>query len=104
MMTVILCCVPGIAALCYFFGWGVLVQIALAALTAVLAEAAVVSLRGRPVKRYLKDHSALLTGILIGIAIPPFSPWWIAVIGALFAIIIAKHLYGGLGQNPFNPA
>ncbi|MBV7297574.1 electron transport complex subunit RsxD [Enterovibrio paralichthyis] len=104
MMTVILCCVPGIAALCYFFGWGVLVQIALAALTAVLAEAAVVSLRGRPVKRYLKDHSAMLTGILIGIAIPPFSPWWIAVIGALFAIIIAKHLYGGLGQNPFNPA
>ncbi|NGN98640.1 electron transport complex subunit RsxD [Grimontia sp. S25] len=104
MMTVILCTLPGIAALCYFFGWGVLLQVVMAALTAVAAEAAVVALRGRPVKRYLKDHSALLTGVLLGIAIPPFAPWWIVIIGILFAIVIAKHLYGGLGQNLFNPA
>ncbi len=104
MMMVILCTLPGIAALCYFFGWGVLLQIAIASVTAMLAEAAIVALRKRPVKRYLQDHSALLTGLLIGIAVPPFAPWWIAVIGALFAIVIAKHLYGGLGQNPFNPA
>ncbi|MDD1781294.1 electron transport complex subunit RsxD [Enterovibrio sp. ZSDZ35] len=104
MMTVILCTLPGIAALCYFFGWGVLLQVLIASITAMVAEAAIVAMRRRPVKRYLQDNSALLTGILIGIAIPPFAPWWIAVIGSLFAIVIAKHLYGGLGQNPFNPA
>lgn len=104
MMTVILCTLPGIAALCYFFGWGVLFQVLLASLTAVVAEAAIVALRKRPVKRYLKDYSALLTGVLIGIAVPPLAPWWIVIIGTLFAIVIAKHLYGGLGQNPFNPA
>ncbi|AMG31406.1 electron transport complex subunit RsxD [Grimontia hollisae] len=104
MMTVILCTLPGIAALCYFFGWGVLIQVALASLTAVVAEAAIIKMRGRPVKRYLKDNSALLTGVLLGIAIPPFAPWWIVVIGTLFAVVIAKQLYGGLGQNLFNPA
>ncbi|MDD1794321.1 electron transport complex subunit RsxD [Enterovibrio sp. ZSDZ42] len=104
MMMVLLCTLPGIAALCYFFGWGVLFQVAIASVTAILAEAAIVALRKRPIKRYLQDNSALLTGLLIGISIPPFAPWWIAVIGSLFAIVIAKHLYGGLGQNPFNPA
>ncbi|OEE74513.1 electron transport complex subunit RsxD [Enterovibrio norvegicus FF-162] len=104
MMMVFLCAVPGIAALCYFFGWGVLFQVAIASVTALLAEAAIVALRQRPVKRYLQDNSALLTGMLIGVSIPPFAPWWIAVIGSLFAIVIAKHLYGGLGQNLFNPA
>lgn len=104
MMQVILCTLPGIATLCYFFGFGVLIQVFLASITAIIAEALIALCRKRPITHYLKDNSALLTGILIGIAIPPLSPWWIAVIGSLFAIIIAKHLYGGLGQNPFNPA
>ncbi|WP_150137918.1 electron transport complex subunit RsxD [Candidatus Enterovibrio escicola] len=104
MMRVILCTFPGISTLCYFFGWGVLVQLSLASITSLLAEAIVITIRRRPVKRYLQDNSALLTGLLIGISVPPFTPWWIVVIGSLFAIIIAKHLYGGLGNNPFNPA
>ncbi|GHA38056.1 electron transport complex subunit RsxD [Photobacterium aphoticum] len=104
MRTVILCSSLGVAAQCYFFGWGVLIQVALCALLAVIAEAGVLLLRRRPLIPYLRDNTALLTGVLIGLAIPPLAPWWISVIGVFSAIIIAKHLYGGLGQNVFNPA
>lgn len=104
MMTVILSTIPGVAALSYFFSLGVLFQIMLAVTTAVVAEIIVLLLRRQSLFAHLKDNSALLTGLLIGIALPPLAPWWIPVIGALFAIVVAKHLYGGLGQNPFNPA
>lgn len=103
MLYVILATVPGIAALCYFFGWGVLIQISIASLTAIVAEMIIAVLRRRAIFSYLKDNSALLTGVLLGIAIPPLAPWWITVLGAIFAIVLAKQLYGGLGQNIFNP-
>lgn len=61
-------------------------------------------MRKRPPILSLRDNSALVTGMLIAVAIPPLSPWWILAIGIFFAIIIGKHLYGGLGQNLFNPA
>ncbi|MFP3409479.1 RnfABCDGE type electron transport complex subunit D, partial [Pseudomonas sp. SIMBA_065] len=61
-------------------------------------------LRKAPVASTLADNSALLTAVLIGISLPPLAPWWLVVIGTLFAVVIAKQLYGGLGQNPFNPA
>jgi electron transport complex protein RnfD len=61
-------------------------------------------LRSRAVTHTLLDGSALVTGLLLALALPPLAPWWIPVIGSLFAIIIAKQLYGGLGYNPFNPA
>ncbi|PSW21070.1 electron transport complex subunit RsxD [Photobacterium sanctipauli] len=104
MRTVILCSLLGVATQWYFFGWGVLIQVVLAGSCAVAAEALIVKLRNRPLTPYLRDNSALLTGVLLGISIPPLAPWWITVIGVVFAIIIAKHLYGGLGQNLFNPA
>ena len=50
------------------------------------------------------DYSAVVTAWLLALAIPPLSPWWMIVVGTLFAIVIAKQLYGGLGYNPFNPA
>ena len=104
MRMVILCLLPGIFLQSYFFGFGNLLQIILASMVALLSEAFVLKLRQRPILQTLKDGSALLTGILIAIAIPPLAPWWIAVIGTLFAIIFVKQLYGGLGQNLFNPA
>lgn len=104
MRTVLLCGLPGVTTLCYFFGWGVLIQLLLACATAVVAEALVLLLRKRPLAPYLRDNSALLTGFLLGVAIPPLAPWWIIIIGTLFAVVVAKHLYGGLGQNLFNPA
>nr|WP_319784335.1 electron transport complex subunit RsxD [Oceanisphaera sp. IT1-181] len=103
MRRVCYCLLPGIGAQWWFFGSGSLIQILLAILTAYGAEALVLALRGRRLSP-LKDNSALLTAILIGIALPPLAPWWLVVIGTGFAIIVAKHLYGGIGQNLFNPA
>ncbi|UJF18709.1 electron transport complex subunit RsxD [Vibrio sp. SS-MA-C1-2] len=104
MRTVMAATIPGIITLWYFFGWGSIIQITLAILVALVTEAVVLRLRQRPIIPYLSDSSAALTGLLIGIAIPPLAPWWLVVIGTVFAIIIAKQLYGGLGQNLFNPA
>ncbi|GFN46917.1 electron transport complex subunit RsxD [Candidatus Regiella insecticola] len=104
MLMVVFACMPGLLALTYFFGYGSLIQALLAVITALLAEGAVLYLRKQRVINQLKDNSALLTGVLLGISLPPLAPWWIAVLGTLFAIVIAKQLYGGLGQNIFNPA
>ena len=104
MLLVVLAAVPGFAAQWYFFGYGSVLQVLLAVLTAWLAEAAILRLRKAPIAPSLADNSALLTAVLIGISLPPLAPWWLVVIGTLFAIVIAKQLYGGLGQNPFNPA
>ena len=104
MLLVLLAAVPGIAAQLWFFGWGTLVQILLASVSALLAEALVLKLRKQSVAATLKDNSALLTGLLLAVSIPPLAPWWMVVLGTVFAVIIAKQLYGGLGQNLFNPA
>ncbi|MFW0767757.1 electron transport complex subunit RsxD [Trabulsiella odontotermitis] len=104
MMLVLLATVPGIAVQSWFFGWGTLIQLLIAVVTALVAEAAVLRLRKQPVGATLSDNAALLTGVLLAISIPPFAPWWMVVLGTAFAIIIAKQLYGGLGHNPFNPA
>lgn len=104
MQRVLLALVPGTAVFFWLFGWGVPVNILLAGGTALVAEAAVLKIRRRPVVATLFDGSALVTGVLLALALPPLAPWWIPVIGTLFAIIIAKQLYGGLGYNPFNPA
>ena len=62
-------------------------------------------LRNRPVVPFLKDDGALLTAWLLALSIPPLAPWWlVAVVGTAFAIAIADLLYGGLGNNMFNPA
>jgi electron transport complex protein RnfD len=104
MGRVILALLPGLALYAWAFGPAVLIQAGLAVLVAVIAEAVLLRVRGRPLKPFLSDLSAVLTGLLLALAIPPLVPWWLTVIGVLFAIIIAKHLYGGLGYNPFNPA
>lgn len=104
MLLVLLAAIPGIATQLWFFGWGTLVQIILAVISALSAEALVLKLRNQPIAATLKDNSALLTGLLLAVSIPPLAPWWMVVLGTVFAVIIAKQLYGGLGQNPFNPA
>lgn len=104
MAKVLLALIPAIAADVWFFGPAVLVTLTLASLTALGLEAFMLKLRGRPVKPFLMDGSALLTAWLLALSIPPMGPWWLIVTGTAFAIVIAKHLYGGLGSNPFNPA
>jgi electron transport complex protein RnfD len=104
MRLVILATLPGIAALVWHFGVGVLINITLTAITAVVCEALFLTLRRRPVLFYLGDYSALVTALLLGIALPPYCPWFIPVIGSMLAIVVGKHFYGGMGYNPFNPA
>ncbi len=104
MQQVLLATLPGALALFYYFGWGTLFNVIACSLVAVSCEAAILKLRNRPVKTGLMDYSALVTAVLLGLALPPLAPWWIATIGTIFAIVFAKHLYGGLGFNPFNPA
>jgi len=104
MLRVLLALLPGIAAYAWFFGAAILVQIALASVTALAAEALILSLRGKPVRQFLSDGSALVTAWLIALTFPSIAPWWLTVLATLLAIVVAKHLYGGLGQNPFNPA
>jgi electron transport complex protein RnfD len=104
MRQVLWALLPAIAAHVWFFGYGVLFQIALAVAFALAYEAAMLRLRDRPPGLFLSDYSAVVTGVLFALCVPPLAPWWIAAIGMLFAIVIAKHLYGGLGYNLFNPA
>ncbi|TAN81978.1 MAG: electron transport complex subunit RsxD [Gallionella sp.] len=104
MLKVLLALVPGIALYVWYFGPAILVSITLASITALGTEALMLKLRDRPIAPFLKDNSALLTGWLLALSIPPLAPWWLIVVGTAFGIAIAKHLYGGLGNNPFNPA
>lgn len=104
MLRVLLALIPGIALYVWYFGPAILVSIVLASATALVTEAAMLKLRQRPLKPFLTDNSALLTAWLLALSIPPLAPWWLVVVGTAFAIAVSKHLYGGLGNNPFNPA
>lgn len=104
MFKVLLALIPGIAVYTWYFGPAILVSISLASMTALATEAVMLKLRGRPVMPFLGDNSALLTAWLLALSIPSLAPWWLVVVGTMFAISISKHLYGGLGNNPFNPA
>lgn len=104
MTQVCLALIPGIAAYAWLVGPAILVQLVIASLAALLAEAAMLRIQGKPLGMFLADGSAVVTAWLIALTFPPLAPWWLVVTGTVFAIVIAKQLYGGLGQNPFNPA
>lgn len=104
MRDVLLALLPGTGIYVWWFGIGVLVQIGLAILTALLCEALVCALRGKPVRDTLSDLSAVVTAWLLALCVPSLAPWWAIVGGTAFAIVLVKHLYGGLGANVFNPA
>lgn len=104
MLKVLLALLPGIAIYVHFFGWAVVVQIAIASVAALAFESAMLALRKKPLGPFLSDGSALVTAWLIALTLPPLAPWWLTVLAVGIAIVVAKHLYGGLGQNPFNPA
>lgn len=104
MLKVLLGLIPGITLYVWYFGPAILVSITLASLTALGTEALMLRLRNRPIAPFLKDNSALVTGWLLALSIPPLAPWWLVVVGTALGIAIVKHLYGGLGNNPFSPA
>jgi len=104
MLTVMIATVPGMLLQIYFFGWGTLINVLWAMILALGTEAIILKLRNKPVTATLYDGSALVTGLLLGLALPSIAPWWITATAVTFAIVFAKHIYGGLGYNPFNPA
>jgi electron transport complex protein RnfD len=104
MRRVIYAFIPGVMVYIWFFGWGLAVNILLGTITALSCEAVMLWLRKRPLRPFLTDWSVVITGWSLALAIPPITPWWIVVIGTFFAVVFVKHLYGGLGYNPFNPS
>ena len=104
MLMVWLALIPAMLAHVFFFGTGIIIQLTLSIIFALGFEALALKLLKKPVKLFLKDFSAFVTALLFALCISPVAPWWISLIGMFFAIVVGKHLFGGLGQNIFNPA
>ena len=104
MRQVIFALVPGMIISIWFLGWGVLIHCLLAIGFALAFEALMLTLRKRPLQDFIYDGSSIITALLFALSITPFAPWWVTLSGMCFAVVIAKHLYGGLGENIFNPA
>jgi len=104
MLLVLAATLPGVVVLTWLYGAGTLINLAWACIAALGFEAATLRLRQRPVGFFLRDGSVLVTAVLLALALPPYSPWWLTLIATGCAVVFGKQLYGGLGQNPFNPA
>ena len=104
MLWVIAAMLPALFVQIWYFGFGVLFQSALAVGLAVLFEIVMAKFRKKPTAFYLSDLSGVVTALILGMSIPPYAPYWIIIIGMVAALLLAKHAYGGLGQNLFNPA
>ncbi len=104
MLLVWVALIPAMIAHVFFFGTGIIIQLTLSIIFAIIFEALSLKLLKKPIVLFIKDYSAFVTGILFALCISPVAPWWVSFIGMFFAIVVAKHLFGGLGQNIFNPA
>ena len=104
MQLVLLALVPGSLIFIIQNGWGSIINLSLAILSALLLESAAQLLRKRSAQDAITDYSAVVTAVLIALCLPPLIPWWIPVLATAFAILLAKHAFGGIGYNLFNPA
>ncbi|MBV4477172.1 RnfABCDGE type electron transport complex subunit D [Pseudomonas botevensis] len=104
MKLVLLATLPGLLALFWLYGWGVLINLLLSVATALAVEATVIHLRRQPLRPTLTDGSAVVSATLLAVALPPYCPWWLTVTAIASGLLLGKHLYGGVGKNPFNPA
>jgi RnfABCDGE-type electron transport complex D subunit len=104
MSLVMLALTPATLAGFWQFGWPAALLWLTTLCAAALAEALCMRFAGRPATASIADGSALLTGWLLALSLPPWAPWWLGATGAAFAIIVCKQAFGGLGQNLFNPA
>jgi len=102
MWTVVLALLPAGMFGVYLFGQHALLLIAISVSAAVATEYVIVRLRGRA--STIGDGSAVITGLLLAYIISPSSPWYVPLVGSVFAVAIAKHAFGGLGMNIWNPA
>jgi electron transport complex protein RnfD len=104
MLQVLAALVPAALAHVWFFGPGLIFNLLVAGIFATAGEAVMMWVRGRRPEVALRDYTALVTAVLLAFALPSLTPWWVTATGALFGIVVAKHLYGGIGFNIFNPA
>lgn len=104
MYGVCIALVPALLASLWFFGLGAAIVLATSVLACVLFEWAIAKFLLKSHRCTICDGSAVLTGLLLGFNLPSNLPLWIIIIGALVAIGVGKMTFGGLGQNPFNPA
>lgn len=103
MLDVIIALAPAVIVSVLFYGWSELLVLAVSVLSCVLLEWSITKyLLKRP--STISDLSAVVTGLLLAMNLPSTTPWWVVLIGAVVAIGVAKMTFGGLGQNPFNPA
>ncbi len=102
MLAVVIALLPASIYGVFHFGLQALLLLVISTVTCVITEWLYELLMKKPVT--ISDFSAVVTGLLLGMNLPPTAPWWIAVIGGVFAILVVKMLFGGLGQNFMNPA
>ncbi len=102
MLAVVIALLPAAGFGIYNFGPGALILILVTVLSTVLTEYIFEKILGK--KSTIGDYSAVVTGLLLALNLPVSAPWWIGVIGGVFAILVVKMLFGGLGQNFMNPA
>jgi Na+-translocating ferredoxin:NAD+ oxidoreductase subunit D len=104
MWQVMLALTPATVFGLWLFGWPAINLFIITVLSAIFFEAVCIGLQGKAVKPVIRDGSAILTAWLLAMTLPPWAPWWVGVVGSALAIILGKQVYGGLGQNLFNPA
>jgi Na+-translocating ferredoxin:NAD+ oxidoreductase RnfD subunit len=102
MLAVVIALLPTAGFGIYNFGLDALVLILVTVATTVLTEFLFEKIMKKKVT--IGDYSAVVTGLLLALNLPPSAPWWIGVVGGIFAILVVKMLFGGLGQNFMNPA
>ena len=102
MLDVCLALLPAVIFAVYWFGFGVLLTVLLSVAAAILSEFLMEKALRRPVT--IDDGSAAVTGLLLALTLPAGTPWYVPVLGSVFAICIAKQVFGGLGDNFVNPA
>lgn len=104
MLHVLLALAPAALAHVWYFGPGFIFNLIIASIVCAGSEALVMHARGRRPEAALGDFSVLVTAALLAFALPSLTPWWVTATASVFAVVVAKHLYGGLGFNIFNPA
>ena len=104
MLLVMLALAPATAFSLYQFGWPAIILFFIILASSLFFEALSLLIAKKPLAPFMLDGSAVLTGWLVALSLPPWAPWWIGVLGGFIAIVLGKHIYGGLGQNIFNPA
>lgn len=102
MLDVIIALLPAAVAGCIMFGWHALFLILASVVSCVAAEYVSRRIMKRP--NSIKDLSAVVTGLLLALNLPPKLPIWMAVIGSVIAIVVVKQCFGGMGHNFANPA